>query len=203
VVSSNAGHALLTGIADPARARRVADTLLNTECFSGWGIRTVARSAARYNPVSYHNGSVWPHDNAVIALGLARYGLKPGVLRVFKGLFEAASYMDLRRLPELFCGFAWRQLTAPTLYPVACSPQAWASVTAFALIQASLGLSFDHGGDEIQLDHPVLPDFLDELTLRGLQARQGVADIILRRHGTDVSVNITRRQGNVPIVIMH
>jgi glycogen debranching enzyme len=203
VISSNAGHALLTGIADPARARRVADTLLDKACFSGWGVRTVARSAARYNPVSYHNGSVWPHDNAVIALGLARYGLKPGVLRIFQGLFEAASYMDLRRLPELFCGFAWRQLTAPTLYPVACAPQAWASATVFALVQASLGLSFDHGGDEIRFDQPALPEFLDELHLRGLKARLGGADILLRRSGGDVSVNLTKRQGSVPIVVLH
>ncbi len=202
VVSSNAGHVLLSGIADPDRAGRVADTLLGTSCFSGWGVRTVARSAARYNPISYHNGSVWPHDNAMIALGLSRYGLKSGVLRIFKGMFEAASYMDLRRLPELFCGFAWRQLTAPTLYPVACSPQAWASATVFALVQTSLGLSFDQGGDQIRFDRPMLPDFLDELHLRRLQARHGVADVLLRRYGSEVSVDITRRDGRVPIVIV-
>jgi len=203
VISSNAGHVLLTGIADPDRAQHVADTLLASSCFSGWGVRTVARSAARYNPISYHNGSVWPHDNAMIALGLARYGLKSGILRIFKGLFEAASYMDLRRLTELFCGFAWRRLTAPTLYPVACSPQAWASATVFALVQASLGMSFDQDGEGIRFDRPALPDFLDELHLRGLQAKHGVADILLRRYdSTDVSVNITRRQGKVPIIIL-
>jgi glycogen debranching enzyme len=180
----------------------VADTLLGTSCFSGWGVRTVARSAARYNPISYHNGSVWPHDNAVIALGLARYGLKSSILRIFRGLFQAASYMDLRRLPELFCGFPWRQLTAPTLYPVACAPQAWASATVFALLQASLGLSFDQTGDEIRFDRPMLPDFLDHLHLRGLRGRHGVADILLRRYGSEVSVDITRRQGQVPIVIV-
>ncbi len=202
VASSNAGHALLSGIAAPERARRVAETLLGSSCFSGWGVRTVARSAARYNPISYHNGSVWPHDNAVIALGLARYGLSAGVLRIFRGLFEAASYLDLRRLPELFCGFAWRRLTAPTLYPVACAPQAWASGTVFALIQASLGMSFEQGGEEIRFDRPVLPEFLDELHLRGLQAKDGEADVMLRRYGVEVSVNITRRQGRVPIVVM-
>jgi glycogen debranching enzyme len=202
VISSNAGHALLTGIADHRRAERVAQTLLDTGSFSGWGVRTVARSAARYNPISYHNGSVWPHDNAIIALGLARYGLKSSVLRIFRGLFQAASYMDLRRLPELFCGFAWRRLTAPTLYPVACAPQAWASATVFALLQASLSLSFDRGGEEIRFDRPVLPDFLDKLHLRGLQARHGVVDILLRRYGSEVSVDITRRHGKVPIVIV-
>jgi glycogen debranching enzyme len=203
VISSNAGHALLTGIACAERAGRVADTLLGAGCFSGWGVRTVARSAARYNPISYHNGSVWPHDNAIIALGLSRYRLKSGVLRIFRGLFEAASYMDLRRLPELFCGFAWRRLTAPTLYPVACTPQAWASATVFALVQASLSLSFDEHGDEIRFDRPVLPDFLDELHLRGVQTRQGEADVLLRRYGKEVSINITRREGKVALAVFN
>ena len=202
VIASNAGHALFGEIADASRARRVAETLLGTGCFSGWGVRTVARSAARYNPMSYHNGSVWPHDNALIALGLARYGLKSGVLKIFKGLFEAAGYMDLRRLPELFCGFAWRRLTAPTLYPVACAPQAWASATVFALLQACLGLGFDQGADGIRFDRPGLPDFLDQLHLRGVSTKDGVADVLLRRYGADVAVNITRRQGNVPIMIL-
>jgi glycogen debranching enzyme len=202
VISSNAGHALLTGIAHPERARRVAERLLDTACFSGWGVRTVARSAARYNPISYHNGSVWPHDNAVIALGFARYGLKSGVLRILRGLFQAASYMDLRRLPELFCGFAWRQLTAPTLYPVACAPQAWASATVFALIQASLGLRFEQNGDEIRFEHPMLPDFLDELRLRKVRTRHGEVDLLLRRYGEEASIDIIRRQGTVPIVIV-
>jgi glycogen debranching enzyme len=201
VVASNAGHALLTGIADPERARRVADTLLGISCFSGWGIRTVAVSSARYNPMSYHNCSVWPHDNALIALGLARYGFKQGVLKVFRGLFDAAGYMELRRLPELFCGFPWRTLTAPTLYPVACSPQAWAAAAVFALVQASLGLSFAQDADEIRFDSPLLPRFIDELCLRGLKVKGGSADLVLRRHERDVALHVTRRDGAVPIVV--
>src|SRR5260370_3037242 len=114
VISSNAGHALLTGIAAPERAALVADTLLRPSCFSAWGVRTVARSAARYNPISYHNRSVWPHDNAVLALGLARYGLKSGVLRIFKGLFQAASYTDFRPPPGLSFRFPSAPLHAPT-----------------------------------------------------------------------------------------
>jgi glycogen debranching enzyme len=203
VVASNAGHALFAGIADPARARRVAGTLLGGACFSGWGVRTAAVSAARYNPMSYHNGSVWPHDNAVIALGFARYGLKAEVLKIFQGLFEAAGYMDLRRLPELFCGFPWRRLNAPTLYPVACIPQAWASASVFALVQASLGLEFEQKGGEIRFDRPLLPEFLDELHLRGLQARDGVADVLIRRNQGAVALNITRRQGKVSVVVLH
>jgi glycogen debranching enzyme len=201
IVASNAGHTLLTGIADPDRARRVAETLLGISCYSGWGIRTVAVSAARYNPMSYHNGSVWPHDNALIALGLARYGFKEAVLRIFRGLFDAAAYMELRRLPELFCGFRSRKLTAPTLYPVACVPQAWAAATVFALVQASLGLSFAQSAGEIRFDRPLLPAFIDELRLRGLRAKGGIADVVLRRHERDVALNIARRDGTVPIVV--
>ena len=152
--------------------------------------------------MSYHNGSVWPHDNALIALGLARYGMKTHVIKIFQGLFEAASHMDLRRLPELFCGFPWRRLNAPTLYPVACIPQAWASATVFALVQASLGIGFDQGAGEIRFDRPVLPAFLDELHLRGLQTKHGFVDVLLRRHGSDVALNIRRRQGNVWIVVL-
>ncbi len=203
VVSSNAGHALLTGIAHPARAARVAAALLDMTVFSGWGVRTVAVSAARYNPMSYHNGSVWPHDNALFALGLARYGHKAGALRIFKGLFEAAGHMDLRRLPELFCGFPWRRLVAPTLYPVACAPQAWASAAIFALVQASLGLGFEHGAQEIRFERPTLPEFLDELHLRGLRLKNGVADVLLHRHGEEVAVTVTRRQGEVRVVVSH
>jgi glycogen debranching enzyme len=203
VISSNAGHALLTGIAHPTRAARVAAVLLGMTAFSGWGVRTVAVSAARYNPMSYHNGSVWPHDNALIALGLARYGHKAGALKIFKGLFEAAGYMDLRRLPELFCGFPWRRLVAPTLYPVACAPQAWASAAIFALVQASLGLGFKEGAQELRFERPMLPDFLDELHLRGLRLKNGIADVLLRRHGEEVAVTVTRRQGQVRVVVSH
>src|SRR6185437_13046135 len=154
VRASNAGHVLWSGIADPDRARRVGETLLAPESFSGWGVRTIAQGEARYNPMSYHNGSVWPHDNAIAAMGFARYGLKRAVEQVFQGLFDTASYMDLRRLPELFCGFARRRGRGPTLYPVACAPQAWASATPFTLIEASLGLEFDPAAREIRLRNP-------------------------------------------------
>ena len=140
VRTSNAGQVLFSGIAAPERAEAVMRDLMRPSFFSGWGIRTVAREERRYNPMSYHNGSVWPHDNSLIAAGFARYGHKSAVDRVFKGLFDAASYMDLRRLPELYCGFQRGRERGPTLYPVACSPQAWAAGTplhAFAIIARS------------------------------------------------------------------
>jgi glycogen debranching enzyme len=199
VRSSNAGQVLFTGIAEPKRAVKVADGLLQPQFFTGWGIRTIANTEARYNPMSYHNGSIWPHDNALIALGLARYGRKHLLDRMFKGLFDAASYLEMRRLPELFCGFQRSRGRGPTLYPVACSPQAWASATPFTLIEASLGLQFDPVGNEIRLRDPRLPSFLDELVLRNLSLNQSSVDLKVRRHGNQVSVEVMERRGHVQV----
>jgi glycogen debranching enzyme len=139
------GQLLFGGMVLADRAHLVAADLMRPHFFTGWGIRTVARGEARYNPMSYHNGSIWPHDNALMALGLARYGFKHSVEQVFEGLFDAAAYMDLRRLPELFCDFRRQQRRGPTLYPVACAPQAWASATPFTLLEASLGSNSTRG----------------------------------------------------------
>jgi glycogen debranching enzyme len=181
---------LFTGIARPDRAKLVADELLRPRFFSGWGIRTVARGEARYNPMSYHNGSVWPHDNSLIALGFARYGFKRAVGQVMQGLFEAATYMDLRRLPELFCGFQRERRRGPTLYPVACAPQAWASATPFSLVDAALGL-------EIHLRNPRLPPFLDYVILRNLQVGGSSIDLKVRRHADEVSLEVLQARGKI------
>jgi glycogen debranching enzyme len=201
VRTSNAGQVLLSGIASPRRAALVADGLMDRDFFSGWGIRTVAESEARYNPMSYHNGSVWPHDNALIALGLAHYGLSDHVVRLFRGMFDAASYMDLRRLPELFCGFRRIAGKGPTFYPVACSPQAWASATPFAFLQACLGLSFDPAGERVRFRQPRLPEFLDQVVIRKLRVGDSQFDIMLRRYGSEVSVNVLDRRGDGRIAI--
>jgi glycogen debranching enzyme len=153
--------------------------------------------------MSYHNGSVWPHDNGLIALGLSRYGNAAATAQIFGGLVDAASYMELRRLPELFCGFIRRQHNAPTQYPVACSPQAWASATLFALLQASLGLDLSQARREISFFRPALPDFLDRLHLRNLRLNGGSADVLLQRHGTGVAVTETRREGDVSVVVRY
>jgi glycogen debranching enzyme len=202
VRSSNAGQVLFTGMVREERARMVAADLMRPHFFTGWGIRTIARGEARYNPMSYHNGSIWPHDNALIALGLARYGLKHSVEHVFKGLFEAATYMDLRRLPELFCGFQREQRRGPTLYPVACAPQAWASATPFTLLEASLGLEFDAARGEIRLRNPRLPPFLNEVVLRDLQLGPSSVDLRVRRHGEDVSLEVLRTRGQIQVSIV-
>jgi glycogen debranching enzyme len=202
VRTSNAGQLLFTGIACGERARMVAADLMRPAFFTGWGIRTVAAGEARYNPMSYHNGSIWPHDNALIALGLARYGLKHSVEHVFKGLFDAASYMDFRRLPELFCGFRREPRRGPTLYPVACSPQAWASATPFTLLEAALGLEFDAAASEIRLHNPRLPAFLNEVILRDLRLGESSVDLRLRRHDDDVSLEVLRTRGHIRVSIV-
>jgi glycogen debranching enzyme len=201
VRTSNAGHCLLTGIASPERARRTARTLLEEGSFSGWGIRTVAASEVRYNPMSYHNGSVWPHDNALIALGLARYGLTDEVLKVMTGLFEASLFVDLHRLPELFCGFHRRPGEGPTLYPVACAPQSWAAASVFLLLQACLGLTIQGPEGQICFSQPVLPEFLKEVRVKDLQVGEGSVDLLLQRRGQDVGINVLRREGSLKIVI--
>jgi glycogen debranching enzyme len=202
VRTSNAGQLLFSGMIRPDRARLVAADLMRPHFFTGWGIRTVARGEARYNPMSYHDGSIWPHDNALIALGLARYGLKHSVAHLFKALFDAATYMDLRRLPELFCGFRREKGRGPTLYPVACAPQAWASATPFTLLEAALGLEFDAAHGEIRLRNPRLPAFLNEVVLRDLRLGASSVDLRVRRHGEDVSLEVLRTRGEIRVSIV-
>lgn len=190
VRTSNAGHALLTGIAYRERARSVVDTLMSAHSFCGWGVRTVASTESRYNPMSYHNGSVWPHDNALIAAGFFRYGFQREAAQIFNGLFSAATYIDLRRLPELFCGFPRRTSRGPTLYPVACSPQAWAATAPFLMLQSSLGLSFDPVNNYISFEDPALPDFLDQITFRNLTLGTGACDVTLYRAERGVAIDV-------------
>ena len=200
VISSNAGQVLFTGITSTERAQRVATTLMSSAAFGGWGIRTIGSSESRYNPMSYHNGSIWPHDNGLIAMGFARYGLQKSAAQVFSALFDAAAYMDLRRLPELFCGFARRERNAPTQYPVACSPQAWASATPLCLLQASLGLELLDKTGEVKFYRPMLPDFLDHVRLRNLRLSTGSVDVLLHRQDNNIGVTVTRRDGDIVVV---
>jgi glycogen debranching enzyme len=200
VRTSNAGHALFAGIALPERAASVVATLMASSSFSGWGVRTLAGSELRYNPMSYHNGSVWPHDNAMIAAGFARYGFRREAGRILDGLFAASIYIDLRRLPELFCGFPRQRSQGPTFYPVACSPQAWAAVAPLSLIQSCLGLGFDPAAAQISFDQPFLPEFLNDVTLRGLSVADGRIDVALGRAGTEVAAHVLAREGDIRVV---
>ena len=200
VRSSNPGHLLFTGIVEPERAARTAQALVSPAAFNGWGVRTLFAGEARYNPMSYHNGSVWPHDTALAAAGMARYGFKDHALTLVEGLFNAAIHFDLHRLPELFCGFDRLSGQAPTHYPVACAPQAWASGAVFMLIGAILGLHFDPTAPRIYLEHPRLPDRINWLRIRGLAHQGGTLDLMVRRHGdNDIAINIERRQGKIEL----
>jgi glycogen debranching enzyme len=202
VRTSNAGHALFAGIADEAHARVLVETLFSEELFSGWGVRTVAANEVRYNPMSYHNGSVWPHDNALIGLGLANYGFKRLTQRLLTGLFDASLFMDLHRVPELFCGFPRRRGQGPILYPLACSPQAWSAASVFLLLQATLGLSVQGARSQVLFSYPTLPEFLPTVEIRNLRVGSGTVDLIVERHDGDVAIRVLRREGDVGIVVV-
>jgi len=202
VRTSNAGHCLSTGIASAERAQRVARTLLGPESFSSWGVRTVATSESRYNPMSYHNGSVWPHDNALIAHGLARYGQAEPALRIWTGLFEAALHFDGHRMPELFCGFPREPGDGPVPYPVACAPQAWSAASVFLLLQACLGLEINAPEARVSFTRPRLPASLGELRIHNLEVAGASVDLLLVRHEHDVGVNVLRRDGDVQVLVV-
>ena len=201
VRTSNAGHALLCRIASPERAAITAETLLSERMFSGWGIRTVAAGEARYNPMSYHNGSIWPHDNALIALGLSLYGFQSKVVNVLYGLYEASMSVELNRLPELFCGFHKRaDSSGPTLYPVACAPQAWAAGSVYMLLRAALGISIRAAERVIRFSNPALPPNLEEVMIAGLRVADAKVDLLIRRYRESVAIDVTHREGEIEIV---
>ena len=201
VRASNAGHCLYTGIAQAERARQVIAGLGDEHFFSGWGVRSVAESELRYNPMSYHNGSVWPHDNALIAAGAARYDDKTFALRILSAQFEASRHFDLLRLPELFCGFRRKTREAPLHFPVACSPQSVSAGATFLLLQSVLGISIDALDRQIVLAHPVVPDGFDAIYVKNLEVQDASVDFTVRRHGGSVSVSVERREGKVDLVI--
>ena len=201
VVTSNPGHCLFTGIASAERARAVLAGFEREHLNSGWGLRTVAENAVRYSPMAYHNGSVWPHDTAIAAAGAARYRAKTLTAQLLADQFEAATYFSLYRLPELFCGFRRREGEAPTRYPVACSPQAWAAGSIFMLIEACLGISIDARKRLLTLDHPLLPASIDELHVRGIAIGDASVDLTLRRQSGGVGVAVERRSGKLDVVV--
>jgi glycogen debranching enzyme len=200
VKTSNAGHCLYTGIASTERGLRVAETLLQREFFSGWGIRTVASGEARYNPLSYHNGSVWPHDNSIIAAGLGQYGRKDLAAQILIALLDLSDAARLRRLPELICGLRRRPQEGPTLYPVACSPQAWAAATPFLILQTCLGLRIEAEHNRIVFDRPRLPEGVPQLTIKGLTLGKSLIDLFIERRGDSVLVHRESEEGDVQIV---
>ncbi|WP_181165479.1 amylo-alpha-1,6-glucosidase [Mesorhizobium sp. B2-4-12] len=201
VRTSNAGHLLYVGLPDPDRARIVADQLLSASFHTGWGLRTLADDAIFFNPMSYHNGSIWPHDTAICAAGLARYGIRDSVVRLMSGTFESAVHFNMR-LPELFCGFTRAPGEAPIAYPVACLPQAWSAGSAFMLMQACLGLQIDGWTGEIQVTRPRLPIGIDNLVVRHLAVAGVAVDLTFQRVGDRVGAFLAdRHEGLVPLVV--
>jgi glycogen debranching enzyme len=200
VRTSNPGHCLFTGIMSPQRARRVAEMLMDDSFFTGWGIRTVAATESRYNPLSYHNGSVWPHDNSIVASGMAKFGFKKMAGRVLLALLDLSSEVELHRLPELICGLRRRPTEGPTLYPVACSPQAWSAATPFLILEGCLGVTVQAERGRILFNSPYLPEGIPQLGIRNFRCGKAVVDLLLERRGESVLVHCESKQEDVEIV---
>jgi glycogen debranching enzyme len=199
--ASNPGHCLWSGIVAPDRARDVADRLLSAELFSGWGIRTYGASEPGYNPIGYHTGTVWPHDSALIAHGLKRYGFNDEANRIVGSLFEAAQHFADYRLPELFCGFDRETSAVPVPYPVACSPQGWAAGATFLVLQTMLGLRPHAERNELELYRPNLPDWLGRVTLSNVRVGEAAVDLLFHRWRGTTSAEVLRKVGDISITI--
>jgi glycogen debranching enzyme len=201
VISSNPGQALWTGITDEDNARRTIRRLMQDDMYSGWGVRTLSSREPAYNPISYHRGTVWPHDNSIIAAGFRRYGADRDALRIFHGLADAAFYFPSHQLPELFCGFSRQEYDIPINYPVACHPQAWASGTIPFLLVTLLGLTPEAFDKRLRIVRPQLPDFLDGLELRRLRVGQARADLRFQRNEKRVGVEVIGIDGELNVTV--
>jgi glycogen debranching enzyme len=201
VAASNAAHCLATGLLDYDCATAVGDRLMSDEMFSGWGVRTLSAAERRYNPMSYHNGSVWPHDSALAAVGLARYGNRAAAHRILKGLFDAATQLRVRSLPELFCGFPREQRLGPAPYPVACHPQAWSAASIFAILQAILGIDVLGFERRVVLDSPELPPWLQSVTIEHLKIDDEAVSLRLERDTERVRMTVLEKHDSLSIEI--
>ena len=202
VIASNPGQALWTNIADPEKAAKTIERLMQPDLFSGWGIRTLSEKEKRYNPVGYHVGTVWPHDNSIIAAGFRRYGFDKQAQRVMKGIYEAATYFPNYRLPELFAGFSREDYEVPVNYPVACHPQAWAAGAVPFMVETALGLAPDAFERRLRIVHPSMPDFVHHLELRGLRVGDARADLSFDQIAeTRIGVDILNIEGELEILV--
>jgi glycogen debranching enzyme len=199
VAASNPGHLLFAKLVAPQRARRVAERLLTREFASGWGVRTLGLGEARFNPMSYHNGSVWPHDTAMAVLGMSHYGERQGVVALTAAMFETAASYEMR-LPELFCGFPRQPGEPPVTYPVACLPQAWAAGSVFMMLQACLGITVDGAAGTVTIVDPRLPIGIDRLWIDRLEVGDDVVSLAFERHGDRIAVTPGARPGVVRVL---
>jgi glycogen debranching enzyme len=200
-IASNAGHCLWSGIVGADRARLVADRLLDPGLFSGWGVRTFAAGQPGFNPIGYHTGSVWPHDTAIAAAGLKRYGFHEEANRLIGAVFEAAGHFPAYRLPELFCGFDRAATDIPVSYPVACSPQAWAAGSTYHFLQMMLGLEAHAERRELVLRSPYLPSWLSRITLTNVRVGDAAVDLLFHRWRGTTSAEVLRKVGDIAVTI--
>lgn len=200
-ITTNPAHGLYCDIIDKDKADAMARRLMAPDMFTGWGIRTMSQEATAYNPMSYHNGTVWPHDNAIVAAGLKRYGHDKATKRVATSMFDTATFMEYYRLPELFCGFTRRTPTNPVAYPVACSPQAWAAASPFILLQAMLGISARAHENMLTVNKPSLPNWLDSVELRNLRVGKSRLSLMFRREGEATTFSLSDKEGDIRVVM--
>jgi glycogen debranching enzyme len=201
VMTSNVGHCLATGLLEADQAAATCERLMADDMFSGWGVRTLSAHERRYNPMSYHNGSVWPHDNAIAALGLARHGDSAGAFRILRGLFDAAAHLDVGSLPELICGFSRGQRLGPVPYPVACHPQAWSAASVFLILQAIMGLRVDGFEKRLVLNSPKVPPWLESLTVKNLKVGDGAVTLQLAHNTEGPAIEILEKHDFVSVEI--
>ncbi len=200
-ITSNPGHCLSLGILSPEKAYSVAERLRAPDMFNGWGIRTLSSLSPAYNPMGYHIGSVWPHDNSLIALGLRSLGLIDQALELSKGLLDMTKRQPYNRPPELFCGYERANDNDPVQYPVACTPQAWATGSVFQLIHTMVNLVPDAPGNYLRIIDPALPESINQLTLRNLRVGQTLLDLEFERSGTSTACRVSKKRGNLRVVI--
>jgi glycogen debranching enzyme len=203
VISSNPGQALWGEIVEWRKAESVVKRLFEGDMYSGWGIHTLSTTEKRYNPLGYHNGTVWPHDNSFIAMGMKKYGYKDELTRLFTGMYDAAGYYMSYRLPELFGGYHRQRYSFPIKYPVACSPQAWASGTIPYMLTASLGMVPDALEEKLTLNQPQLPPWLETLKINSLHVGRGRVQLEFRRIGDSTLVNVVEKRGNLQVEVLY
>jgi len=203
VVSSNPGHLLESEILEPYYSKKVAKKLFEQDMFSGWGIRTLSYNCIKYNPISYHNGSIWPHDNSIIAAGLSKTNQSDLTLKIVSSMFEAARLIHYKRLPELFCGFTrhYKQQDSPVSYPVACIPQAWATASVFLLIQSVLNIEADAQENNLKILNPCLPDWINTFEMTDLKVGKASVSIEFKKTSKGLVIDVYDKKGNLDIII--
>jgi len=202
VISSNPGQALWTGIIDDDKAEAVADHLAGGDMFNGWGIRTLSHKERRYNPIGYHLGTVWPHDNSIIAAGFRRYGFDQQAVQVLQSIVSAGQNFEHARLPEVFGGFSRHEFAVPVRYPVACHPQAWAAGSVPFMMSSLLGLTADAFNKRLRVVRPMLPSFVNELDFRRIKIGDSTIDLRFERASDGgVNVDVVKRSGSIKVEV--